>query len=345
MEIYKHIAVEILPIFLGMIILSYAVYLSLLLYKKIPKQKLKKAWLFQTALSSFFCVGYLAAIILNTSHDTDFLPIIIAFVFFFGAIYVLTLISITSALTRDLVKFNSELEEMIELRTHELEQSLAELQSTQEQLLFSKTLSAYSDIAGQIAHEFNTPITSIQLLANQLLNEETLSESTLNKIRIIHGATTQLEKLTGAFRRLYRTNQNPLDEENVKFYEILESLLILIGEQLARTGIGLKTDFTISHEKQIKLRVSSFAQITSSLINYLIDESQYKKERNLNITCYENNNSIYITIIIVSSSPKQEQTIKTQPFDNFHSIYKSLGMSLTKLLIDNGTEHTIEIPL
>ncbi|OYZ11953.1 MAG: hypothetical protein B7Y39_19060 [Bdellovibrio sp. 28-41-41] len=344
MKTYIPFLVEILPILVGMMVLSYAVYLSLLLYKKIPQIQLKKAWLFQTTLTAFFCIGYLAAIILNASQHTRFLPIVISFVFFFGSVYVVTLISITSVLTQDLIKFNEELEEKIKLRTHQLEQSLIDLKKTQEQLLLSKTLSNYSDIAGQIAHEFNTPICSIQLIVDQLLNENQLPDGATKKIHSIYKIAAQLERVTGSFRRLFWVGNDPLKEDEVLFSEILESLVVFMGEQLARNGIELKKSITISPEKKTSLCISYFAQVSISLIANLISESHHLKERSLEILCHEESEAIQVVFVIASDNPSSEAKMADQPFSNFVSLYKPLKINFSKRLLKSGVEITLTFP-
>lgn len=346
MKTYISFLVEILPLLVGMMVLSYAVYLSLLLYRKIPQIKLKKAWLFQTTLTAFFCIGYLAAIILNASQSTEYLPIVISFVFFFGSVYVVTLISITSVMTQDLIKSNEELEEKIKLRTRQLEQSLIDLKKTQEQLLFSKTLSNYSDIAGQIAHEFNTPICSIQLIVDQLLNENQLSDGATKKVHLIYKIASQMERVTGSFRRLFWVGNDPLKEDEVLFSEILENLVVFMGEQLARNGIELKKSITtINPEKKASLCISYFAQVSISLIANLISESHHLKERSLEIKCHEERDeSLRVVFIITSSSPSSEEKMTDQSFSNFVSLYKPLKIDFSKRLLTSGLEVTLTFP-
>ena len=92
---------------------------------------------------------------------------------------------------RELEKYQTQLEELVDERTRELSQTLSDLQSTQEELLQAKEAAeranqAKSDFLSQMSHELRTPLNGI-LGYTQILQRDTQLRTThKNQIGIIH---------------------------------------------------------------------------------------------------------------------------------------------------------------
>lgn len=103
----------------------------------------------------------------------------------------------------ELNTLNASLEERVRQRTHELEATLRELSSAQQQLVLSEKMAALGQLVAGVAHEINSPLGAIKGSAETLL--EALPRLLLQLIQI---GNTQWEALAPALQWLHDYFQN-----------------------------------------------------------------------------------------------------------------------------------------
>lgn len=96
---------------LGIILQVYAIILCSQINKKLGEKKLKSSWNFISVLIIFFLFGYCFHLYLIINHLTSIVykDILISLIFFFGAIFVVTVVSISK---KQIIMLNNDKKEL-----------------------------------------------------------------------------------------------------------------------------------------------------------------------------------------------------------------------------------------
>lgn len=100
---------------------------------------------------------------------------------------------------RSLQELNEQLDAKVEARTLELEQALAHLRATQEELLKAEKLASVGRLAGGLAHEINNPAGIILTRTGLLLEtaqDEKLSDEIVESLRVIDRQVSRISRIT-----------------------------------------------------------------------------------------------------------------------------------------------------
>ncbi|MEG4287256.1 ATP-binding sensor histidine kinase [Microcoleus sp. A006_D1] len=174
-------------------------------------------------------------------------------------------ISIENAqLYTNLQQFNQNLEQLVQQRTSELSQTLADLKSAQNKLVEAEKMAALGGLVAGVAHEINTPIgigiTAASLLAEKVTNffelytKGQIKRSELEKFldTAMQSSNMILSNLTRAADLIHSFKEVAVDQSselkrrfNVKNY--LEEILTSLSAKLRRTKhkIEIKCDENI----------------------------------------------------------------------------------------------------
>jgi two-component system NtrC family sensor kinase len=123
-----------------------------------------------------------------------------------------------------------------------LRQQFAELQDTQQQLAQAAKLASIGELAGGMAHEINTPITSILSLASHLAGKDTreLEPRQRKSLRLI---TQQAERVSRIVSNLLTfARHSHLEVSRVDVGELLETAAQLTEFRLRDSAIRLQRD-------------------------------------------------------------------------------------------------------
>jgi signal transduction histidine kinase len=78
---------------------------------------------------------------------------------------------------------------------HDLKQKMEELRSTQQQLVHTSKMAAIGELAANIAHEINNPLTSVLGYASHLLKSLDVPEQSRQKLRMMEQETLRVRKI------------------------------------------------------------------------------------------------------------------------------------------------------
>ncbi len=132
----------------------------------------------------------------------------------------------------------------------ELEEACLKLKETQNQLIQSAKMNALGELAADIAHEINQPLTVIKGLSNNLLRETAPETPRYEKIKLIADSARKMEaviKHLKVFSRMDAEGLHPVDLDSV------------IREAFAMVAEGLK-----NHSIEVKMNLSPLPLVSGS---------------------------------------------------------------------------------
>lgn len=122
----------------------------------------------------------------------------------------------------------------------DLRNKMQELQETQEQLVQAAKLAAIGEIASNVAHEINNPLTSILGYA-ELMREEDDRDSILRDIDIIEQESLRAREIVRQLLEFSR--KKPLELKTMNVNEILKDVLKLVSLRLKGTSMRIEENY------------------------------------------------------------------------------------------------------
>ncbi len=144
----------------------------------------------------------------------------------------------------------------------DLHTQMQKLKDTQEQLVQAAKLAAIGELAANIAHEINNPLTSVLGYA-ELMREEEDIESIMRDLEIIESESLRARDIVQQL--LEFSKKWPLKISKVDINRLLKEVIDLVSLNLRDSGIKIIEDF--SHIPQISADANQLKQVFLNLIN------------------------------------------------------------------------------
>lgn len=230
----------------------------------------------------------------------------------------------------------SVLNQSLEGQVYERTRQLIEAES---RLIHSAKMAALGEMAGSIAHEINTPLSTVMMLSNQiseLLNEQ--PPDLVETARMTQVISDTAGRIAGIVRGLktFSRDGNKDAFAAVPLKQILNDTLALCNEKLKNGNIKLiiensATDFTI------ECRPVQISQVLLNLINNAQDAIQQLPEKWININFEKQPD--FVQIFITDSGSGISEEIKSKIFQPFFTtkqigVGTGLGLSISKGIVD-----------
>jgi C4-dicarboxylate-specific signal transduction histidine kinase len=151
-------------------------------------------------------------------------------------------------LQKTLRRYTSDLEQKVQERTRELteanqklEQSLTDLKAAQEHLIQAEKLSALGELVAGVAHELNSPLSTITLNAQLVTLAAAAQGNTKTQLDRISDAATHCQRIVKSLVSFARKHKPELDDVDVN--ALCDKVLELLAYQLKVSHIELDKQF------------------------------------------------------------------------------------------------------
>lgn len=235
-----------------------------------------------------------------------------------------------------------------------LKAQMKELKDTQEQLVQAAKLAAIGELASNVAHEINNPLTSIMGYA-ELIKEEDSIENIMRDVEIIEKESLRARDIVQQLLEFAR--KRPLEVIQVNVNDIVKEVVSLIHVQLKDNRIKLKE--TYSELPPIPADPNQLKQVFLNLISNAVDAFS-EKGGEINVHTGKNGNSVMIEI--ADNGKGIPEDVLPRIFEPFFTTKKDrgtgLGLSITYKIIQGhkgridvmseegkGSKFTVSLPL
>lgn len=260
-----------------------------------------------------------------------------------------------------LERLTDELEQRVQERTKELEDSIQLIKETQAQLLESEKMSALGNLVAGVAHEVNTPlgisITASSIFTNEinevssLLKENQLTQSRLTTfLQTFEEASTLLTlNLNRAADLVKNFKQIAVDQssESLRTFELneyLKEVCSTFTSEFKRQKVSLN----LQHQEE-KILMNSFPGILSQVVVNLIQNSlmhAFKTCEDPSIFIESSRNDDYVKIIYEDNGSGIDESVSKTLFEPFVTTKRNeggtgLGLNITYNLVYQRLEGSI----
>lgn len=228
---------------------------------------------------------------------------------------------------------NSEIYQQLKTFNLQLEQKIHEatqdLKATQNLLLKSERISAFGEMAAGLTHEIRNPLTSINLLIDNLMSSESISPSIQEDLTIIHKESKRLNSLMDQLLQLARPNNSNFLKINIQ--KIIDKTLSLIKPMAKKHQIQIIE--SIPHQDIVIQGDAN--QLQQVFINLLLNAIEaIESKGSIKIMIDQDVNKVYIRIIDDGPGMNDELQLKIfEPFFTTKPKGTGLGLATVQKII------------
>lgn len=220
----------------------------------------------------------------------------------------------------------------------------------------SARLASLGEMAANIAHEINNPLTVLSFSGKKILF--LLSEESLNieRLKYFSGMINRtVERMTKTITSLKRLSRDTKDEDFqiVTIHSMLEGVLDLCQMSLSEKGIKVTTEFIgLDYNTQVRCQEVKITQVIINLLNNACDEIKEMNTPWIKIIVAKDDHKVSISVVDCGLGiPENVQERMFEPFFTTKEIGKGTGLGLSisastaiehkgRLFVDNSKTNT-----
>ncbi len=335
---------------------TYCISIVKQILKLFPQVKTRKNWKVIILLIIFFLFGYLINIIAILLNVTELLIVMQAFVYVFGALFVMLVVTLSRKTYQNVLDSTIEIEEQKRIEQGLLNAKIAADAANQ----------AKSDFLANMSHELRTPLNSIigftEVLCDQIIGPVTSEQA--ENLHIILIESHRLLDLFNDILDLSKIEAGKIDLSSKSFFikHLIEELFVLFSKQAASKHITLCQEIAYDpgeiHDDPSKLQ-QVFSNLLSNALKFTLDGgrigiSTQKVRKNIVFTVWDTGIGI-----AASDLPNLFQPFRQleSPLTKSHQ-GSGLGLHLSRKLVElmggqiwvkselgKGSQFSFSIPL
>jgi len=195
------------------------------------------------------------------------------------------------------------------------------------------------EMAGNIAHEINTPLGSIgilsELAAREITKAQAAPEKALKHLSSINDMVFKISKIIKSMRTFAR-NDSQETTEDINFYSLVEEVLAVGGHRLKYERVTINLD-RLPKDLMINCRPGQISQVLLNLLNNSCDAIKDKEERWIRIEL-KTSTEKYFEISMTDSGNGIPEEIAGKLFESFFTTKgpkegTGLGLSISKAIL------------
>jgi len=224
----------------------------------------------------------------------------------------------------------------------------------EEQLLYSAKMSSLGEMAGGVAHEINTPLGIIAMLASKLRNEMSIENFDKNRaIQSLDKVEKTVFRIAGIIKGLRHFSRDGSKDpfKSISVNNLIEDTLSLCRERFKNHDIDLKTPDGLDDLKLV-CRPIEISQVLLNLLNNAYDAVYGVQKKWIAVEVKDIGDAIKLSISDSGIGIKPQIRDKImQPFFTTKEVGKGTGLGLSisngiveshkgTLVLDLTTDHT-----
>jgi C4-dicarboxylate-specific signal transduction histidine kinase len=205
-------------------------------------------------------------------------------------------------------------------------------------LMVSAKMSSLGEMAGNIAHEINSPLAAIRLNAEilqELLKDQPFPQE--RAMTMTHTLIKMVDKISKIISSMLNFARNVEGEamSQIKVKSLMEDVMLICQDALKRSSVSLQLE--VDENVEMSCRPSEISQVLLNLIKNSIDAVEVLPEKWIRIRAHQENERILIEVTDSGSGipPELQQRI-FEPFFSTKPRGKGtgLGLGIAKKLIE-----------
>ena len=236
---------------------------------------------------------------------------------------------------------NGKVQGLIVLCTDLTERTSAQklIEQQRAHIVTASKFSALGEMAGNVAHEINTPLAIIQLLSDkmtaQIESEGIVPADLIQTAETISNTVTRIAKIIAGMRSLSRTTDQDAMVET-KIASIIGDTLALCSEKFKNHGVRLSVN--CSTDALVECRGVQIAQVLLNILNNAYDaiEDQEQKWVELQVEDLDS----FVRVRITDSGLRMSAEVQRKVFLPFFTTKElgrgtGIGLSVSQSIIDS----------
>ena len=219
-----------------------------------------------------------------------------------------------------------------------LQEKMEELRKTQEQLIQSAKLAAIGELASNVAHEINNPLTSI-IGFTELAREDDDKEMIRNSLDIIEKEALRAREIVKQLLGFAR--KKPLQLAEIKINDVLKDVVILSSSQARMSKVKISEGY-----EQVPITIGDVDQLKQVFLNIMTNAVHAMPHGGV-LTIKTSMVGDYIFVSIADTGQGIPQELRQRIFEPFFSTKKDsgtgLGLSISyRIIQDHGGRIDVE---